>query len=103
MRLCRCFIILVHNFVLSSLAYSSNVVPAGNPYIQCFGRWDFSKWTPDLVLICLGLNGYNGWSGYSGPVPQYDTDLLKDRYHLTLTMNEAPHGKSKENLTNAET
>ncbi len=44
-------------------------------------KWNFSSWIPNLVVICLGLNDFSGWGGYSGPIPQYDADLFKDRYH----------------------
>jgi lysophospholipase L1-like esterase len=44
-------------------------------------KWDFSKWVPNLVVVCLGLNDYSGWNGYSGPIPQYDAQLFRERYH----------------------
>ena len=55
-------------------------------------KWDFSQWTPNVVVICLGLNDYNGWGGYSGPIPQYDADLYKTRYHqfISTIMDEYP-------------
>ena len=43
--------------------------------------WDFSRWVPDLVVICLGLNDYNGLGGYSGPVDSLSTAMFKSRYH----------------------
>ena len=44
-------------------------------------KWDFSKWIPNLVVICLGLNDYSGWGGYSGPIPPYMAQLFRDGYH----------------------
>ena len=44
-------------------------------------KWDFSKWIPDLVVICLGLNDYNGWGGYTSPVSPKNSELFKKRYH----------------------
>ena len=44
-------------------------------------KWDFSKWIPNLVVICLGLNDYSGWGGYSNPIPSYEAQLFRDRYH----------------------
>ncbi len=44
-------------------------------------KWDFSKWLPDLVVICLGLNDYNGWGGYTGPVDSANAILFKKKYH----------------------
>ncbi len=44
-------------------------------------KWDFSKWIPNLVVICLGLNDYNGWGGYSGPIPQDHATLYRTKYH----------------------
>ena len=43
-------------------------------------KWDFSKWIPDLVVICLGLNDYNGWGGYDHPLKAEIAVLFKQRY-----------------------
>ena len=44
-------------------------------------KWDFSKWVPNLVVICLGLNDYSGWGGYSGPVSDQCALSYRTRYH----------------------
>jgi hypothetical protein len=44
-------------------------------------KWNFSTWTPNLVVICLGLNDYNGLGGYSGPIDEKYATLYKQRYH----------------------
>jgi Carbohydrate esterase 2 N-terminal/Secretion system C-terminal sorting domain/GDSL-like Lipase/Acylhydrolase len=48
-------------------------------------KWDFSKWVPNLVVICLGLNDFSGWEGYAGPFPRYYSELFKERYHEFLS------------------
>lgn len=44
-------------------------------------KWDFTKYVPNVVVICLGLNDYNGWGGYSGGVHPDNAALFKYRYH----------------------
>ena len=48
-------------------------------------KWDFSKWIPDLVVICLGLNDYNGWGGYDHPLKTEIAVLFKQRYHKFIS------------------
>jgi hypothetical protein len=33
-------------------------------------KWDFKQWTPDLVVICLGLNDYSGLKDKDGTVTE---------------------------------
>jgi len=58
--------------------------------------WDFSKWKPNLVVICLGLNDYNGWGGYStGTISAANTSTFKEEYHTFISniMDVYPHAK----------
>jgi hypothetical protein len=55
--------------------------------------WDFSKWIPNVVVICLGLNDYSGWNGYNSPVPLGYANLYKSRYHdFISTINDVYPG-----------
>ena len=47
--------------------------------------WDFSKWIPDAVVICLGLNDYSGLKDSFGHVSAERSQLFVDAYHLFLT------------------
>ena len=58
--------------------------------------WDFSKWQPNLVVVCLGLNDYNGWGGYtSGTISEENTDIFKQSYHdfISRIMDVYPHAQ----------
>jgi hypothetical protein len=63
--------------------YKNNLPDYFDRTLFCYSdpTWDFSKWIPDLVVICLGLNDYNGLGGYTGPVDSLSTELFKSRYH----------------------
>jgi hypothetical protein len=53
-------------------------------------KWDFSKWIPDLVVVCLGINDYQGWDGYYSAISQDRTALFRRKYHdfLAAIMGE---------------
>jgi hypothetical protein len=55
-------------------------------------KWDFSKWSPDLAVICLGLNDFNGWGGYSSPVSEENASYFRAKYHdfVATVMGENP-------------
>ena len=57
--------------------------------------WDFSQWSPNLVVICLGLNDYNGWGGYNGAIDSDKANLFRQRYHefLSTIMDVYPFAK----------
>ncbi|MFA7421305.1 MAG: T9SS type A sorting domain-containing protein [Melioribacteraceae bacterium] len=45
-------------------------------------KWDFTKYLPNLVVVCLGLNDYNGFGGYTnGTVSASNKELFKTKYH----------------------
>ena len=48
-------------------------------------KWDFRKWTPDLVVICLGLNDYSGLKDKEGAVSAEHSLLHRTRYHDFLS------------------
>jgi hypothetical protein len=48
-------------------------------------KWDYSNWTPHLVVICLGLNDYSGWGGYTGSIAPENADLYKATYHELIS------------------
>jgi hypothetical protein len=58
-------------------------------------KWDFSKWIPNVVVICLGLNDYSGWNGYSIPISQDNSNLYRTKYHqfLSTVMDYYPGAK----------
>jgi hypothetical protein len=57
--------------------------------------WDFSRWIPNLVVICLGLNDFSGWDGYNKTISQENSDIFKAKYHefLGTLMNYYPGTK----------
>ncbi|OYV88582.1 MAG: hypothetical protein B7Z63_00115 [Ignavibacteriae bacterium 37-53-5] len=58
-------------------------------------KWDFSKWQPSLVVICLGLNDYSGWGGYSTSISDTNTGIFKQAYHnfIGTIMDVYPRAK----------
>ncbi len=43
-------------------------------------RWDFRKWTPDLVVICLGLNDHSGLRGKDVKVSRKNSLKFRNGY-----------------------
>jgi hypothetical protein len=55
--------------------------------------WDFSKWVPNIVVICLGLNDYSGWNGYNAPIAEGYANMYRSRYHdFISTINDVYPG-----------
>ncbi len=44
-------------------------------------KWDFTKWIPDVVVICLGLNDYSGLKEKDGGVPPDRSARFRAAYH----------------------
>jgi hypothetical protein len=44
-------------------------------------KWDFSKWIPDVVVICLGLNDHSGLKDKEGNVSVEKSELFRQGYH----------------------
>lgn len=44
-------------------------------------KWDFKKWIPDLVVICLGINDYSGLKGKNGEVSEKNSEIFRNGYH----------------------
>ncbi len=47
-------------------------------------KWDFKKWMPDLVVICLGLNDYSGSKGKNGEVTEKNSRIFRNGYQNFL-------------------
>jgi hypothetical protein len=47
-------------------------------------KWDFKQWTPDLVVICLGLNDYSGFGGWQRDVTPENAQLFQRTYHAFI-------------------
>lgn len=43
-------------------------------------KWDFSKWIPNLVVICLGLNDLSGLKGKDSTVSEKNSEIFKKGY-----------------------
>jgi len=44
-------------------------------------KWDFKKYQPDIVVICLGLNDYSGLKDKSGEVSEEKSLTFRNEYH----------------------
>jgi len=44
-------------------------------------QWDFSRFIPHLVVVCLGLNDYSGFGGWKGPIPEENAKAFQTAYH----------------------
>jgi hypothetical protein len=42
--------------------------------------WDFTKWIPDVVVLCLGLNDYSGLKDTAGRVSEEKSALFRAAY-----------------------
>ena len=43
-------------------------------------KWDFKKWIPDLVVICLGLNDISGLKDKEGNLPEEKSLIFRNSY-----------------------
>ncbi len=44
-------------------------------------KWDFKKWIPDLVVICLGLNDFSGLKDKEGNVTEEKSVFFRKSYN----------------------
>lgn len=44
-------------------------------------KWNFQSWTPQLVVVCLGLNDYSGLKDKTGNVSEENSARYRKRYH----------------------
>ncbi len=44
-------------------------------------KWDFTKWVPYVVIICLGLNDYSGLRDSGGKISEEKSALFRSAYH----------------------
>ncbi len=58
-------------------------------------KWDFKKWIPDVVVICLGLNDYSGLKDKDGKVSDDKSAMFRKTYHefLETLRGVYPHAK----------
>ncbi len=54
-------------------------------------RWNFRRWQPDLVVICLGLNDMSGLKSPDGTIPDENADLFRTEYRHFLTKVRAAY------------
>ncbi len=47
-------------------------------------KWDFKKWIPDVVVICLGLNDHSGLIGKEKEVPDDKSEFFRKGYKKFL-------------------
>jgi len=58
-------------------------------------KWDFARWVPGVVVICLGLNDYSGLRDGAGVVPREKSAMFRDGYRrfLATLRGVYPHVK----------
>jgi len=44
-------------------------------------KWNFNRWIPEIVVICLGINDYSGLKNVDDSVSNEKTDLYIKGYH----------------------
>jgi hypothetical protein len=47
-------------------------------------KWDFARWQPEVVIVCLGLNDYSGLKEKDGTVTDEHSGLFRSTYHTFL-------------------
>lgn len=57
--------------------------------------WDFKRWIPDVVVICLGLNDHSGLRDKNGTISEGKSTLFRKKYHefLDTVRTDYPHVK----------
>jgi len=58
-------------------------------------KWDFKRWLPDVVVICLGLNDLSGVRVKSGEIPEEKSMLFRKTYHEFLESVRGVYPKVK--------
>lgn len=58
-------------------------------------KWDFKKWIPELVVVCLGLNDHSGLRDEKGNISEEKSELFRKGYHnfVDLLRNVYPNTK----------
>jgi hypothetical protein len=57
------------------LLFDRTLMEAANP------KWDFKRWIPDLVVVCLGLNDHSGLKEKDGTVSEEKSAMFRKGYH----------------------
>ncbi|QJE96323.1 SGNH/GDSL hydrolase family protein [Luteolibacter luteus] len=58
-------------------------------------RWDFSCWTPDLVVISLGLNDRTGLARKDGSIREKDSANFRREYRRLIDTVRAAHPQAR--------
>ncbi len=58
-------------------------------------KWDYSRWVPDVVVICLGLNDYSGLKDSTGNVSAANSELFRKTYHEFVATVRSVYPKVK--------
>ena len=48
-------------------------------------KWDFAKWVPDVMVVCLGLNDHSGLRDKDGKISEGRSALFRKTYHDFFT------------------
>ena len=58
-------------------------------------KWNFSRWVPNVVVICLGLNDFSGLKDSTGHVSDANSELFQKAYHnfIAVVRSVYPHVK----------
>lgn len=48
-------------------------------------KWDFQKWIPDVVVVCLGLNDHSGLKDSVGKVSTKNSEKFRTAYRVFLS------------------
>lgn len=57
--------------------------------------WDFSQWTPDVVVVCLGLNDFSGLKRPDSTVSDKDAEAFRKAYRLLLEKVRGHHPRAE--------
>lgn len=58
-------------------------------------RWDFSRWSPDLVVISLGLNDRTGLARADGSIREKDSAAFRREYRRMIDMVRSVHPQAR--------
>ena len=58
-------------------------------------RWDFSRWTPDLVVISLGLNDRTGLLRAGGSIREKDSAAFRREYRRLIDTVRSAHPQAR--------
>jgi hypothetical protein len=65
-------------------------------------KWDFTKYQPDIVVICLGLNDHSGLQDKSGEVSDDKSLIFRNEYHKFIATIRSCYPSTKIVLVAAQ-